>query len=61
MKTVSDFHLTGKLYPKIDSYFDNQYIGSSRQFQTTKKYKAWLAENLGYCPGRLSFTRREQS
>lgn len=47
----SDYQETGKLYPKLDSLAVLQrpeckgveiYLGSSCQFRTQKKYKAWL-------------------
>lgn len=47
----SDYQETGRLYSKLDSYMVSQrkesegaeiYWGSSCQFKTQKKYKAWL-------------------
>ncbi len=47
----SDTNMTGKLYPKLDSYMISQrpeskgvmiYCGSSNRFKTQKAYKAWL-------------------
>ena len=47
----SDYHLTGRLCPKLDAYMISQrkesqgvaiYWGSSNQFKTQKAYKAWL-------------------
>lgn len=45
----SDYQETGKLYPKLDSYRVLEdpkgfldYMGSSCQFKTKKKFKAWL-------------------
>lgn len=48
---ISDTHITGKLYKKLDAYMISQrpeskdamiYWGSSNQFKTQKSYRAWL-------------------
>jgi hypothetical protein len=53
----SDYQETGKLYPKLDAYmfyFDEEaypaldYLGSSCQFKTQKKYYAWLKQQDEY-------------
>lgn len=51
MNIRTDYQVSGKLYPKLDSYMISQrlesygseiYWGSSNQFKTQKAYKAWL-------------------
>lgn len=65
----SDTWLTGKLYPKLDAMFISKrpesygvaiYIGSSNQFKTKKKYKAWLLENYDYAHLEIKIERGEK-
>lgn len=52
----TDTYLTGKEYPKLDSYIISKergslgqlfYLGSSCQFKTQRRYKEWLKEYHG--------------
>lgn len=64
----SDFHKTGKLYHKLDSYMVSQrmeskgveiYWGSSCQFKTQKAYKNWLTAQANWSHLTFKIVRGE--
>ncbi len=67
-KVQSDYQLTGKLYPKLDSYMVLQrkesegievYLGSSNQFKTQKKYRDWILSQPQWSHLKIKIMRGE--
>ena len=42
IRRYSDTAVTGKMYKKLDAYGDGRYLGSTKQFATQKKFKAYM-------------------